>query len=190
VTKPLPTRATSAAPRDAVTFARKRPAGGFVVKAVGSYVPGLTRKAFEKYGFSAATLLTDWAAIAGPELSTVTAPERLRWPRQAATETNEASEARAKTRAGATLVLRVDSAQALTVQYSAKQIIDRVNAYFGYAAIAELRLIQAPLHESRRPVKALPRPPLEPLTAEVVGVADASLRDALARLGAGIRAAR
>src|SRR6185436_19203001 len=97
-------------------------------------------------------------------------------------------EARAKTRAGATLVLRVDSAQALTVQYSAKQIIDRVNAYFGYAAIAELRLIQAPLHESRRPVKALPRPPLEPLTAEVVGVADASLRDALARLGAGIRA--
>ena len=43
---------------------------------------GLMRPAFEKYGFPAAAILTDWAAIAGPELAAFTAPERLKWPRR------------------------------------------------------------------------------------------------------------
>jgi hypothetical protein len=178
----------NALPREAVGFARKRPGGLFGVKAVGSFLPGLTRRAFEKYGFSAATLVTDWPAIAGSELAAVTAPERLRWPRQIETEEGEAPSA--KGRPGATLLLRVDGAHALSVQYGARQIIERVNAYFGYAAIAELRLVQAPVGEALQRARPAPRPRPEPLTAEVAGVADAPLREALARLGAGIRAAR
>ena len=48
-------------------------------------------------------------------------------------------------RSGAMLVLRVDGAKALDVQYRAQQIIERINAYFGYAAVAQLRVIQAPM---------------------------------------------
>ena len=55
--------------------------------------------------------------------------------------------------------------------------------------MAELRLIQAPVGETLARAMAA-RPRLEPLTVEVAGVVDASLRDALGRLGAGIRAAR
>jgi hypothetical protein len=76
----------------------------------------------------------------------------------------------------------------LDVQYNARQIIDRINAYFGYAAIAELRIVQAPVTAPHREQRA-PRLAPEPLTQEVAGVTDAALRDALARLGAGIRAA-
>ena len=57
-----------------------RPAGNRV-RAVGAFVPGLTRKSFEKYGFSTATLLTDWTVIVGAELAQFTLPERLKWPR-------------------------------------------------------------------------------------------------------------
>ena len=177
------------APRDAVSFTRRRPGGLFGGKAVGSFLPGLTRKAFEKFGFSAANLITDWAAIVGRDLAAVTAPERLKWPRQVERGEDDAAPA-AKGRPGATLVLRVDGAQALTVQYGARQIIERINAYFGYAAVAELRIIQAPVGAGLLPAKPEQRPRLEPLTAEVAGVADAGLRDALGRLGAGIRAAR
>ena len=52
-------------PRESVAFVRRRPETLFGVKAVGSFVPRLTRKAFEKYGFSAATLITDWPTIVG-----------------------------------------------------------------------------------------------------------------------------
>lgn len=188
-----PSRSTApvqpgAAPRDAVSFARKRP-GLFGVKAVGSFLPGLTRKAFEKYGFSTVTLLTDWSAIVGEKLAASTSPERLKWPRQVEHGEDGVTSARsAKGRAGATLVLRVDGSQALAVQYSSRQIIERINAYFGYAAIAELRIVQAPIADPVRPARTTPRRNLEPLTSEVAGVADAGLREALGRLGAGIRA--
>jgi hypothetical protein len=94
-----------------------------------------------------------------------------------------------KGRPGATLVLRVDPAHALDVQYNGRQIVERINAYFGYAAIAELRILQAPV-AAPNPDRNRPRSSPLPLTAEVAGIADAGLRDALGRLGAGIRAER
>jgi hypothetical protein len=175
-------------PREAVGFARKRANTLFGVKAVGSFLPGLTRKAFEKYGFSTASLVTDWPAIAGTELAAYTVPERLKWPHGVQRSEDGAPPAE-KGRSGATLVLRVDGARALDVQYKARQIIERINAYFGYAAIAELRILQAPV-DYRLPPAPAARPAAEPLTHEVAHIADPGLRGALARLGAGVRAGR
>jgi hypothetical protein len=124
----------------------------------------------------------DWPRIAGPELAAWTTPERLKWPQayEAAPEAEEESR-----RPGATLVLRVDPARALDVEYRSRQILERINSYFGYRAIAELRLLQAPVTSpysmsdrraeqtaSKRPDR---RPGDEPLTA------------ALARMEAGIK---
>ena len=176
-------------PRETVGFTRKRANSLFGVKAVGSFLPGLTRKAFEKYGFSTASLAIDWAAIAGAELAAYTAPERLKWPRSVERSEDGAAPAE-KGRSGATLVLRVDGARALDVQYKARQIIERINAYFGYAAIAELRIVQAPVSSGQQPPRMAVRAAAEPLTHEVAHVADPGLRSALARLGAGMRAAR
>lgn len=117
--------------------------GGSRARVVGAFVPGLTRKSFEKYGFSTATLLTDWSIIVGAELASFTMPERLKWPRNVAAYDDV--EASAKGRPGATLVLRVDGPRAIDVQYQTPQIIERINAHFGYRAIAEIRFIQAPL---------------------------------------------
>jgi hypothetical protein len=183
--RPLPV----VAPRAAIAFTPRRAGGLYGVKALGSFLPRLTRKAFEKYGFSAATLVTDWAAIAGKELAAFTAPERLKWPRGVERSEDETEAARNKGRPGATLVLRVDPARALDIQYNARQIIERINAYFGYAAVAELRILQAPVAAPCRE-KREPRPIPMPLTNEVAGITDAALREALGRLGAGIRAER
>lgn len=161
--------------------------GRVPIKAVGSFVPGLTRKAFEKYGFSTATLITDWQPIVGAEMAAWTAPERLKWPRLAGDGEAEVENSRRGGRAGATLVLRVDQARALDVQYKSKQIIERINAYFGYAAIAELRIIQGPIASNDKPA-ATPKAVLRPLTREVANVGDEPLRAALARLGASVRA--
>jgi hypothetical protein len=175
-------------PREVVEFTRKRPAPLYGVKAVGSFVPGLTRKAFEKYGFSAATLITDWPTIAGRELAAYTAPERLKWPRSV--ERCEDDDAQiGQGRPGATLVLRVDGGRSLDVQHNARQIIERINAYFGYAAVAELRIVQAPVRADVHHALLQPRPVGRPLTTEVAHVTDPGLRDALARLGAGVKAA-
>jgi hypothetical protein len=159
----------------------------FGARAVGSFLPALTTKAFQRYGFSTVALITDWPAIVGGELARATAPERVKWRRSVETVDEEGGDARHSSRTGATLVLRVDGAKALAVQYEARQIIERINAYFGYAAIAELRLIQAPAAAAPRH-ETPARTPAAPLTREVSAIAHPGLRDALARLGGEIRA--
>jgi len=171
-------------PRESIAFARKTFHGA---RAVGSFLPSLSTKALQKYGFSAASLIMDWPAIMGSDFARYAAPERIKWPRTAERTEDEDASASAG-RSGAVLVLRVDGAKALDVQYRAQHIIERINAYFGYAAVAQLRVIQAPMPAA--PEERVPRARAEPLAGEVSGVADARLRDALARLGAEVRTGR
>jgi hypothetical protein len=170
--------------RDARPYrAAQRPPGFVYAKAVGSFVPKLTQKAFEKYGFSAATLLTDWALIAGADVAGYTVPDRLKWPRGpgAYAEVEECAEGRP----GATLVLRVDPARALDVEYKGRQIIERINAYFGYRAVAALRLIQAPV-EAAKPRETRPGGARAPSPAAAATDEGDPLARALARLEAGV----
>lgn len=175
-------RRSGAAP-PAATQGRGR---GFVsARAVGTYVPKLTHKAFEKYGFAAAALITDWALIVGKEVAAYTAPERLKWPRGVGG--GDEIEVGAEGRPGATLIVRVDPARALDVQYKGQQMIERINGHFGYRAVAELRILQAPLPE--RVAVAAPRTPPPPCAApELAGITDERLRTALASLKSGLMA--
>jgi hypothetical protein len=177
-----------------------RPLTGFRPgpKAVGSFVPKLAQKAFEKFGFAAAAVLTDWKSIVGPEIAACTSPERLRWPKIAGGPAEGDGRAPVKgrsapsPRSGATLMLTVDPSRALDVQYKSAQIVERINAYFGYQAVTDIRLTQAPL-APRAPAKPVPSPRTVLKTSltrtEATGIEDVDLRQALERLGSAISAA-
>jgi hypothetical protein len=159
---------------------------GFVAaRAVGSFVPKLTHKAFEKYGFAAAALITDWAVIVGKDVAAYTAPERLKWPR--GVDIADDVEEDAQGRPGATLIVRVEPARALDVQYRTQQLIERINGHFGYRAVAELRILQAPLPERAERRSEAQLAALPPCAApELTGIADERLRLALANLKSGL----
>lgn len=148
---------------------------GSSVGAIGNFVPDVTRKAFEKHGFPAGRLAADWTAIVGPSLAHFTRPEKIKWPRPP--EAAEEAEA-----AGATLVLRVDGARALEVQYRAAQIMEKINGFLGYRAITEIRLVQAPIVCR---MGRLPQQKLRPRPREVIGqgvTSGSPLTNALDRL--------
>lgn len=127
--------------------------GRSAAKSLGSFVPKLAGKAFEKYGFSIVMLLTEWRAIVGHELAEYSIPERLKWPRKVDAYTD--TPAGEKGRPGATLVLRVDGPRAIDLQFQSGQIIERINAYFGYQAVTGLRFMQAPVEVRDRHAPAL-----------------------------------
>lgn len=165
-----------------VTWSPKRAS---FARAVGSFVPRLTRKVFEKFGFSTASLITDWPEIVGADIAQWTEPERLRWPRLPA-NADAADEAR---RPSATLVLRVEPARALDVEYRRRQIVERINGYFGYRAVGDLRIVQAPLAPRDTPRDVLVRKPTTSVqpSPELAAIADEPLKAALARLQANLK---
>ena len=180
----------------AAAYVRQVKPIGFVVgaKTVGSFVPKLTQKAFERFGFPAAAILTDWAGIVGPDLASYTRPEKLKWPRNNAPDGEDGeTEPAGGQAAGATLVLRVDGPRAIEIQYRGPQLLERINAYFGFRAITELRILQAPVtRPAARPARPAvhPRPPAATARPrEAIGLAtrdDNPLAAALERLGSAV----
>jgi hypothetical protein len=124
-------------------------------------------------------LLGQWLAIAGQDIGKACKPERISWPRQAG-ETRQ--------RQGGTLILRADPGRALELHYETPRLIERINAFYGYAAIATIKVRQAPAPASKPAVKSRPTLPTAQMAAldtELAGVGDEALRDALRRLGTG-----
>ena len=157
---------------------------------VGAFVPQLTRKAFEKYGFATAEIAAEWSAIVGEKLSACTMPERLKWPRAAGGLGDDGR------RDPAVLTLRVEPAFALEVQYQSAQLIERINTHFGYRAVGEVRIIQGSVMRARPaasvakrqdPPAASPRQALAgALTGDIAGAVPDGLAAALSRLEANI----
>lgn len=127
----------------------------------------LTAPALRHRGLAAATVVQDWDRIVGPDLAAWTRPVRL-------TGAHDAN--------GGALSVRVPSARALELQHRAEQIIERINGYYGFRAVARIKLLQGPVS---RP--APPPPPRDPAReqarlAAVADMADGPLKDALADL--------
>lgn len=183
--RPLGPSPAAPLPRRSIAFARP---GARSLKTLGSFLPGLTAQAFKKFGFSTAHLVVDWPTIAGKDLAQISAPERLKWPPRPAPGAAEAEPEPGRGRRGATLVLRVEGARALDIQYKRQQILERINAYFGYAAVSDLRLVQAPLAVPAGQVGRRRPAARRTEVAEVEGIADGALREALTRLGSHLHA--
>lgn len=147
-------------------------------RTLADLAQGLLAESMAKQGFAATELITRWTEIAGPEIAAHSEPLKMRWPRGADNGDPEP----------ATLVLRVEGPAAIEIQHLSGVIIERVNRFFGWRAVAQIALRQAPLR--RRATLARPKPDPEAaskVAASLTAVADDELKSALARLGAAVK---
>jgi hypothetical protein len=137
-----------------------------------------------KRGFAKAELIAAWPAIVGPAYAAWTAPEKIVWPRTTGAEDDTPG----------VLVLRVDGPRAIYVQHELPQIVERVNAFLGYAAVGQARIVQGPVVGESRPAETVTPPLAAEAEAKLAGalaeIADEGLRASLDRLGRGILATR
>ena len=87
----------------------------------------------------------------------------------------------------ATLVLRVDGPRAIEVQHRADQILERVNTYFGYRAVAALRIVQAPVTRQSPRAHVASLEIDETSLKQTAKIEKDGLKQALSRLGTAIR---
>lgn len=97
--------------------------------------PLLRRKAGMTMG-----LISAWSEIAGGRLQDATRPERLVWPAQRSD--NDPFEP-------ATLIVACEAAAALRLQHQTSELIGRVNAFFGFAAVDRIKIVQKAVTQDR-----------------------------------------
>ena len=145
-------------------------------RAVSELLPDVGRAAFRKFGFVQHAIVSRWGEIVGERYARVSMPESIRFPQGK--------------RAEGVLSLVVGGAHAPMMQHIAPEIIERVNRFFGYAAVARLAIRQG---EVKRVAKAPPPASLAPLSEamgdSLRGIADPELKAVLESLAAGVAAA-
>lgn len=137
---------------------------------LGRVIPGIVAEAYRRRGFTEPALLTGWRAVVGEEIAERTVPLKIVFPRGS--------------RTAGTLHVRVEGAYATELQHNAPRIVERINGFYGYAAIARLALHQGPV-ERTAGQRTVPKPTADE-TPAVEGIESPGLREALQGLGAAI----
>jgi hypothetical protein len=152
-------------------------------KRTDSLLTGQIRRASETRGFAQSRLLTNWAEIAGADTAAIAEPVEVSYGRGGM---------------GATLTLLTTGSNAPMLEMQKEQLRAKVNAVYGYNAIARVRITQTAAtgfsegkvafgHKPKSRGGVDSDPALKQKAAAFAGpVGDDSLRDALARLGENI----
>lgn len=153
-------------------------------RALAAVLPKVAEPALRRRGFSAVEIMTRWGDIVGPAMAAESMPEQLTFPRGA--------------RTGGTLNVVASGAVSLEIQHMEPMILERINTYFGYGAVARIALIQgqvrpeADTRTAAAPPAALDANRRREIESSIRDIEVDELRLALRRLGiavgtAGIR---
>ncbi|WOE74984.1 DUF721 domain-containing protein [Alterisphingorhabdus coralli] len=147
-------RTTKAGAKKATSKSRvyQRPRGG-EAKAIADLMPEIGRTAFRRFGFVQSSVVTRWPEIAGERYAAISLPESIRFPK------GEKSEG--------TLNLVVNGAHAVLMQHVGPEIIERVNRFFGYPAVAKIKFRQGDVTPPRSKPPVKPPRPLKPVPVEL-----------------------
>ena len=130
----------------------QRPRGG-EARAVSDLMPEIGRAAFRRFGFVQSSVVSRWDEIVGARYAAVSAPESIRFP--------------VGKKAEGTLELVVEGAHAPMMQHVVPEIIERVNRFFGYAAVARIKVRQGVVAKTAAARKPATPPMLKPVPMEL-----------------------
>ena len=142
-------------------------------RAAGELVGDIGGQSFRRFGFVQGSIVSRWTEIVGERYAKVSSPESIRFP--------------AGKKAGGVLTLLVEGAHAPLIQHLTPIIVERVNRFFGYAAIDRIVFRQGkPPARPDRPARPQLRPVPKELGEGLREIADPELRACLESLAAQI----
>ncbi len=130
----------------------ERPRGG-EARAVADLVPQIGRAAFRRYGFVQSSVVSRWPEIVGEAHARVCVPESIRFP--------------PGEKADGIMQLLVQPAHAPLIQHVIPEIIERVNRFFGYKAVARVKMRQGTVKPDPAQRSAVAPPSLKPIPMEL-----------------------
>jgi len=96
------------------------------IKTVSKSLPHGLKTILKKGGHNYSSIIYNWSNLVGKKISSVCYPKSVRTGRELK---------------NGTLVLNVFHGDQILVEYSKKDIVDKINSFFGYQFIKDIRLV-------------------------------------------------
>ncbi len=144
-------------------------------RSVSDMLPEIGGAAFRRFGFVQSSIVSRWKEIVGERYAGVSAPESIRFP--------------VGRKSDGVLTLVVEGAHAPMMQHVAPVIVERVNRFFGYGAVARVTFKQGVVQLAKAKSRTAP-PSLRPIPSDLGEslreIADPELRQVLEALARGV----
>ena len=95
------------------------------LRPFGNTLPRCVKGILKKSGYNYSEIISKWNMLVGKDISSCSYPKSIKMT---------------KGNTNGLLVLAVKRGDEITVEYSKKEIINKINSYFGYRLINEIRL--------------------------------------------------
>ena len=95
------------------------------LRSFGKTLPRGVKGILKKNGYNYSEIISKWNMLVGKDISSCSYPKSIKM-----TQRNK----------GGTLILSVERGNEIDIEYSKKEIINKINSYFGYQLINEIRL--------------------------------------------------
>ncbi|OWK24331.1 hypothetical protein AJ87_22930 [Rhizobium yanglingense] len=148
-------------------------------KQISELANGLIDPVLAKRAGINTALLGSWDEIAGEDFADCTRPEKIAWARGNEIDTYKPG----------VLTIACEGARALFLTHAQGELIQRINSFFGFAAVHQIRIVQKPVSQAAK--RSRTPPPLKGEAARKLedmmeGIEGDKLREAVKRLGTAV----
>ena len=95
------------------------------LRSFGSTLPRGIRGILKKNGYNYSEIISKWSILVGKDISNCSFPKSIKMKNG---------------NSSGTLVLAINRGDEINIEYSKRQIINKINSYFGYKLIDEIKL--------------------------------------------------
>ena len=95
------------------------------LRSFGATLPRGVKGILKKNGYNYSEIISKWSMLVGKDISNCSYPQSIKMK---------------KGNANGTLVLGIKRGEEIHIEYSKKKIMDKINSYFGYKLINEIKL--------------------------------------------------
>jgi len=95
------------------------------LRSFGNTLPRGVKQVLRKSGFNYSEVISKWNILVGKDISNYCYPKSIKISRE---------------NKNGTLILSVERGNEINIEYAKKEIINKINSYFGYQLINEIRL--------------------------------------------------
>ena len=137
------------------------------LRSFGNTLPRGIKQILKKNGYNYSEIISKWNLLVGKDISNYCYPKSIKMSRE--------------NKNGA-LVLLVERGNEINVEYSKKDIINKINSYFGYQLIGEIRLQTfSPINKKEKEKNIISNSPKK-FDKKINEIKNKDIRDSLSQL--------